>query len=145
MSVDLLSDVLRAVRLRGALFFDIQGRAPWTAEAPPAGDVIPTIMPAAEHLMEFHGVVRGGCWASIVDDPAAPVRLEANDVVIFPQGDPHVLSSRPGERPPQTGQRDPYYYGPRPAELPIRLSLSGWMPSPPRPTRGNPRSDRAVG
>jgi AraC-like DNA-binding protein len=130
VSGDLLSDVLRAVRLRGALFFDIQGRAPWTAEAPPAGEVIPTVMPAAEHLMEFHGVVTGGCWAAIVDDDAPPVRLEANDVVIFPQGDPHVLSSTPGVRPPPSDEPDPYYHGPRPEQLPIRLSVSGWGATP---------------
>ena len=98
MSADLLSDVLRAVRLRGALFFDVQGRTPWTAEAPPAIEIIPTVMPGAEHLIEFHGVVDGACWAAIVgDDAPPPVRLAAQDVVLFPQGDPHVLSSEPGD------------------------------------------------
>ena len=38
--------LFRAVRLRGAVFFAIQGQSPWTAVAPPAPAIIPTIMPA---------------------------------------------------------------------------------------------------
>lgn len=52
MSTDTLSDVLRAVRLSGAVFFDVQAGAPWVAEAPPARDVAPFIMPGAEHVIE---------------------------------------------------------------------------------------------
>src|SRR2546430_985206 len=36
MSTDTLSDVLRAVRLTGAVFFTIDAVPPWVAEAPPA-------------------------------------------------------------------------------------------------------------
>ena len=32
MSADTLSDVLRAVRLRGSVFFAVEGSAPWVAE-----------------------------------------------------------------------------------------------------------------
>ena len=83
MSRDTLSEVLRAVRLRGAVFYYVDGSSPWAAEAPPARELIPAIMPGAEHLIEFHGVVVGSCWAGIVDQP--PIRLETGDVVLFPQ------------------------------------------------------------
>ena len=33
MNEDTLSDVLRAVRLRGAVFFDVSGHSDWAAEA----------------------------------------------------------------------------------------------------------------
>jgi hypothetical protein len=36
MSADILSDVLRAVRLSGAIFFEVDASSPWAAEAPPA-------------------------------------------------------------------------------------------------------------
>ena len=36
MSQDTLSDVLRGVRLRGAVFFNVSGSSDWAAEAPPA-------------------------------------------------------------------------------------------------------------
>jgi AraC-like DNA-binding protein len=122
MSQDMLSDVLRAVRLRGAVFYYIDGSSPWVAEAPPAKEIIPAIMPGAEHMIEFHGVIEGSCWAAIVGEP--PVRLAERDVILFPQGDPHVMSSAPGLRPPAPASRE-VYYAPRPPQMPYALSLGG--------------------
>ena len=36
MRTDVLSDVLRAVRLTGAVYFDFELSSPWVAEAPPS-------------------------------------------------------------------------------------------------------------
>src|SRR5262245_48234679 len=94
MSGDTLSDLLRAVRLRGALFFYVEGAHPWVAETPNQREVIPAILPGVDHMMEFHGVASGSCWAAIAGE--TPVRLEEGDLVIFPQGDAHVMSSTPG-------------------------------------------------
>lgn len=121
MSQDTLSDVLRAVRLRGAVFYYIDGSSPWVAEAPPAREIIPGIMPGAEHMIEFHSVVRGACWGAIVGEP--PVRLAEGDVILFPQGDPHVMSSAPGMRSPRVDKE--VYFAPRPPQLPYAISLHG--------------------
>jgi AraC-like DNA-binding protein len=121
MSRDTLSDVLRAVRLRGALFYYIDGTSPWVAEAPPAREIIPAIMPGAEHMIEFHGVIEGSCWAGITGEP--PLRLVERDVILFPHGDPHVVSSAPGLRPPRVDSS--VYFAPRPPQLPYALSLHG--------------------
>ena len=121
MSRDTLSDVLREVRLRGAVFYYINGRSPWVVEAPPAREIIPAIMPGSEHMIEFHGVVEGSCWAAIVGE--SPVRLAAGDVVLFPQGDPHVMSSAPGMRP--TRMDLSLFSTPRPPQLPYALSIRG--------------------
>src|SRR5512147_1066261 len=107
MSRDTLSDVLRAVRLRGAVFYYIDGSSPWVAEAPPAREIIPAILPGAEHMIEFHGVIEGSCWAAIVGEP--PLRLRQGDVILFPQGDPHVMSSAPGLRPSPSANKEVYY------------------------------------
>lgn len=96
MAEDPLSDLLRAVRFRGAVFYDVEGTAPWVAEAPPAATLLPGVMPDVDHLMEFHGVLRGACWAARTGEPA--VRLEEGDLVLFPHGDGHVMSSAPGLR-----------------------------------------------
>lgn len=96
MTTDTLSDVLRAVRLTGAVFFDVQAGAPWVAEAPPARDVAPFIMPGSEHVIEYHLVLSGSCHGGLVGEPA--LALAAGDLIIFPQGDSHVLSSAPGMR-----------------------------------------------
>lgn len=96
MTTDTLSSVLQTVRLRGAVFFFIDAVAPWVAEAPPSRVVAAKVMPGAEHVIEYHVIARGSCWGGLVG--AEPVRLEAGDVIVFPQGDPHVMSSAPGMR-----------------------------------------------
>jgi AraC-like DNA-binding protein len=121
MGRDTLSDVLRAVRLRGAVFYYVDGSPPWVAEAPPAREMIPAIMPGTEHMMEFHGVVKGSCWGAIVGEP--PLRLDERDVILFPQGDPHVMSSAPGMRAPLQGKE--VAFAPRPPQLPHAISLRG--------------------
>jgi hypothetical protein len=98
VSVDTLSDVLQAVRLKGAIFFDIETTAPWVAEAPAAKIVAPAVMPDTEHVIEYHVLTRGSCWASMVGSGAPAIRMSAGDVVAFPQGDAHVLSSAPEMR-----------------------------------------------
>jgi hypothetical protein len=39
--MDMLSDVLRAVRLTGAVYFTIDGSAPWVAETSPGAVIAP--------------------------------------------------------------------------------------------------------
>ena len=119
MSGDTLSDLLRAVRLRGAVFYYIEGTAPWVAEAPHARQIIPAIMPGADHMIEFHGIVQGACWGAIAGE--SPIRLEAGDVILFPQGDPHVMSSAPGMRAPSVDTT--LFFSPRPPQLPYALSM----------------------
>jgi AraC-like DNA-binding protein len=93
---DPLSDVLRAVRLRGAVFFLVDATPPWVSEAP-SGDVLaPLIMPGAQHLIEYHVVKRGTCYGGLIGAP--PIELCAGDVIVFPRGDAHVMSSAPHMR-----------------------------------------------
>jgi AraC-like DNA-binding protein len=96
MSQDTLSDVLRSVRLRGGVFFYISASSDWAAEAPASKEIAPLLMRGVDHVMEYHAVAHGTCWASIPDGPA--VRMAAGDVVMFPHGDAHVVSSAPKMR-----------------------------------------------
>ncbi len=98
MSTDTLSDVLRAVRLTGAVFFSVDASTPWVAEAPPAREIGAHLMPGVDHVIEYHVMKRGSAWGGIVGEE--PVRLETGDVIVFPQGDAHVLASAPGMRAP---------------------------------------------
>jgi AraC-like DNA-binding protein len=100
MSADPLSDLLRAVRLTGATFFDVVARAPWCAEQPTREQVLPKILPGATHLISYHVVTDGECWAQRVDrgHDEAPVHLTAGEVVVFTKGDPHIMASAPGMR-----------------------------------------------
>ena len=91
MSHDILSDVLRSVHLRGAMFYYVSGSHDWVAEALPSRDIAAAVMPDSEHVMEYHVITHGSCWGAILGEP--PVRLESGDVVLFPHGDAHVISS----------------------------------------------------
>jgi AraC-like DNA-binding protein len=96
MSRDTLSDVLRAVRLTGAVFFDVHASAPWVVEAPAGRDVAPFVMPGSEHVIEYHLVVAGRCYGGLAGE--TPHELGEGDLIIFPQGDAHVMASAPGMR-----------------------------------------------
>ena len=53
MKVDVLSDVLRAVRLTGSVYFDFELSSPWVAEAPPSREIAGKVMPGAQRVIEF--------------------------------------------------------------------------------------------
>ena len=61
--VDTLSDVLRAVRLTGAVFFAIDASSPWVSEAPPAAAVAALHHAFfVEHVIEYHVVTASTRW-----------------------------------------------------------------------------------
>lgn len=97
MSRDTLSDLLRSVRVRGAVFYYVSCRDQWSAQAPPASEIAEGVMPGCEHVMEYHMIAKGSGWAAVAGQP--PVKLAAGDIVMFPQGDSHVMSSAPGIEP----------------------------------------------
>jgi AraC-like DNA-binding protein len=96
MNADPLSDLLRSVHLRGATFYYVSLSNDWVAETPGSRALAEVLMPGAEHVIAYHLMLRGGGWASITGEP--PVRLAAGDLLMFPRGDGHTLSSAPGMR-----------------------------------------------
>lgn len=116
--MDALSDVLRAVRLTGALFFDIHASDPWVAETPTGDTIVRKIFPDAEHLIPYHVVTRGTCWGAVAD--GQPVQLAAGDIIMFPHGDAHTLSSEPGMHgTPNLA----VYRWPSDGQLPVSMSM----------------------
>jgi AraC-like DNA-binding protein len=95
-AADPLSDVLRAVRLDGAFFYAVEASEPWSVEAVAAKDLTPRVLPGAEHLISYHILTSGHCWGGLTGQP--PVALEPGDVIVFPHGDAHVMSSDPALR-----------------------------------------------
>lgn len=96
MLQDPLSDVLRSVRLRGAIFYYVSFRGDWVGETPDSAMLAHALMPGAEHVLAYHLFVRGDGWAATQGEP--PVRVSGGEIVMFPRGDAHVLSSAPGMR-----------------------------------------------
>jgi AraC-like DNA-binding protein len=89
--MDPLSDVLRAVHLSGAHFFRASASGRWAVEAAEARELSPRVLPGSEHLISYHLVLTGSCWGGVKGQPLVP--LEAGDVILFPQGHAHVMSS----------------------------------------------------
>jgi len=87
--MDALSEVLGVVRLTGAVFMEMELRAQWSYLTAPARAIADVLMPDADHVIAYHLVTEGACYARLVD--GEPVELKAGDLIMFPAGDPHVL------------------------------------------------------
>lgn len=96
MAADPLSDLLKTVRLTGAVFFEIAAQEPWAVASPPRELILPKILPGADHLIAYHVVTAGQCFATVAGEQ--PISLEAGEVVVFTNGQSHVMSSSPDMR-----------------------------------------------
>jgi AraC-like DNA-binding protein len=92
--LDPLSDVLRVVRLAGACFFRVEASSPWWAEVPDASAIAGDLLPRAQHLVSYHVVTSGRCWAGLADGTA--LWAEEGDVLVVPHGDAYALATAPG-------------------------------------------------
>jgi AraC-like DNA-binding protein len=113
--MDPLSDLLRVVRLEGAYFFAVEAAEPWSVETVAAKELSPRIMPGAEHLISYHIVTEGRCYAGLLGEEQ--VELVSGDVIVFPHGDAHVMSSGRGVRV------GPDVYSTAPARYPSTVVL----------------------
>jgi AraC-like DNA-binding protein len=95
--MDVLSESLRVVRLAGAIFINARFTAPWCYRSPSADAVAPLLEPGAERVVIYHWVTEGECFVELGSGP--PVHLVTGDVVVFPQGHAHLMTSQPGLAP----------------------------------------------
>lgn len=91
---DVLSEVLRSMRIQGTVYFCDQVTAPWTKEF------------VSTTTASFHQIRRGGCW--LVTDTGTdtdtgtekePVYLASGDVVFLEAGLDHTLRSHLPDQP----------------------------------------------
>ena len=80
--LDLLSDVLTRLSLRGTLYFRTSFTEPWGVR-----------VPALKNVARFHFAHRGEALVR-VEGEAEQVNLAQGDLVIIPHGAAHVLSCR---------------------------------------------------
>lgn len=92
--MDAFSEVLSGVRLKGALFFSAELTAPWAYAAPSSREMALALAPGEPHLAIYHLVTDGVARAALHDGRA--LSLEPGDIVVFPHGDAHELSSAAG-------------------------------------------------
>jgi AraC-like DNA-binding protein len=92
--MDALSETLRVVRLVGAIFIHARFTAPWCYQSPRADSAATLLEPGAERVVIFHLITQGECFVEMTGQP--PMQLIAGDAVIFPHGDAHLMTSKPG-------------------------------------------------
>jgi AraC-like DNA-binding protein len=95
--MDALSEVLRMIRLRGALFLNGFFHEPWCVQVPPGADAARVLCPGARHLAILHMVLEGSCWVRLAGEE--PFRMQAGDVVALPAGDAHVIGCELRQQP----------------------------------------------
>ena len=91
--MDVLSEVLKVVKLDGAVFYNGEFSAPWSFRSPASRRLAPYLAPGAGHVIIYHLLTEGRGYAEIKH--GTRVALGAGDIVIFPHGDPHMLGNGP--------------------------------------------------
>ncbi len=101
--MDVLSEVLRAVKLDGALFYNAEFSAPWAARSIDAHTVNSSLSPNSQHVIIFHLLTEGRGYAHVEGDDR-PIPLNAGDILIVPHGDAHILGNGPPVTPVDRAQ-----------------------------------------
>ncbi|TAN54438.1 MAG: AraC family transcriptional regulator [Betaproteobacteria bacterium] len=103
MALDVLTDILASLQLRGGVHFRCKFSAPWGMAM------------KSSPVAEFHLITRGQCWLRLHRRKDA-IPLLAGDVVVFPHGEPHALVDSPdGKAVPAeavVGKQSLEHYGP---------------------------------
>lgn len=81
---DVMSEILRDLRLAHASYGRSEFTAPWGLELP------------FEDGVRFHFMVEGECWIHAGDRP--PLHLSQGDIVLLPHGTGHTIADRLGGR-----------------------------------------------
>ncbi|MFK7940155.1 MAG: AraC family transcriptional regulator [Roseovarius sp.] len=84
--LDLLSDILTKVSVRGTLYFRTAFSNPWGVA-----------VPRHENVARFHFAHRGGCLVA-VEGMSAPVAVAQGDLIIIPHGAAHEMYCSPETR-----------------------------------------------
>jgi AraC-like DNA-binding protein len=90
--MDVLSEVLKAVKLDGALFYNAEFSAPWCFRQPASHIMAPYLSSNSKHVIIFHLLTEGRGYTQF-DGEGRSIPLNAGDIVIFPHGDPHIMGN----------------------------------------------------
>jgi AraC-like DNA-binding protein len=89
--MDVLSEVLKVVKLQGALFYNGEFSSPWCVNASSARALANQVAPGADHVIMFHLLTEGRAFIRL--ESGERETLNAGDLVMVPHGDPHVMGN----------------------------------------------------
>jgi AraC-like DNA-binding protein len=96
--MDVLSEVLRAVKLDGAVFFNGEFSTPWCAREPDSCTMATYLSVQSKHVIIFHLVTEGDAYISLEHD-ARRIPLVPGDIVVLPHGQAHLMGNGPPVTP----------------------------------------------
>ena len=94
--MDVLSDLLKVVKLDSAIFFNCEFSSPWCYRAPDSSSAARLLGQSGRHVIVFHLLVRGRAYVHLEGSERAP--LADGDIVVLPHGDAHRLGNGEGAR-----------------------------------------------
>lgn len=90
--MDALSDVLKSVRLEGAVYLNAEFTAPWCIRGECSVASVRERLAGAEHVAFFHFLIEGQCKARLTDGGEV-LDVAAGELILIPQDDRHLLGS----------------------------------------------------
>ena len=90
--MDALSEILHSVKLEGAVFYNAEFTAPWGFRSPHSREVAVFLGKGSKHIIIYHLLTQGRARGE-VEDSTHSVELVPGDIVVFPHGDPHIISN----------------------------------------------------
>ncbi len=95
--MDVVKDILAALRLTGGVFLDAEFTAPWCVTARIGPDDCGPHLPRPHNIIAYHYIAAGSLVVEL--EGAAPLSAGAGDIVVLPRNDAHRLASAPGLKP----------------------------------------------
>jgi AraC family transcriptional regulator, alkane utilization regulator len=89
--MDALSDLLRAVKLNGAIFLEARFTSPWCVAVDPSQGAA-MMLRQYNPVVFFHLIAQGRCRMRLAEG-ADPLDLSTGDLVLMPRGDAHLLGT----------------------------------------------------
>jgi len=91
--MDVLSEVLKVVKLQGALFYNAEFSSPWSIRAASSQGLVRYFAPGTDNVIIYHLLTEGRACVRLNDGTC--VNLKAGDIVMLPHGDPHIMENGP--------------------------------------------------
>lgn len=91
--MDALSELLRSVKLSGAMFYVAECSKPWRVLAPPGKTLGRYVAPNASHVIEFHLATEGTGYVRVGSEETP---FAAGDLFMIPHGDAHEMGNGTG-------------------------------------------------
>jgi AraC-like DNA-binding protein len=94
--MDVLSEVLKVVKLQGAMFYNGEFSSPWSVSAASSHALARYFETGVEHVIVYHFLTEGR--ASVRLEDGEHISLTAGDIVMLPHGDPHIVENGPATK-----------------------------------------------